>query len=320
MRLIDDLDRAEIGRPTVVTIGSYDGLHVGHRRLLSELIAHAHDTDRLSALVTFHPHPRAVLSPWLSPKVLTTPGEKAVLLAQWGLDILVLLRFSPELAQTPAPDFVRHLCQRLHMAELWVGENFALGRGREGDVAALRRMGALWGFTVRVIETVTVDGQSVSSTRVRELLATGQVAEARKLLGRPYSIAGEVVSGARRGRCLGYPTANLAVRPERAMPPDGVYAVRALVGEQRYPAVANIGERPSFNGEGHTVEVHILDYEGDLYGQDLVVEFMERLRPERRYEDICELIRQIGSDSENARQLLGAQKEEAREQQSSGIS
>ncbi|HOR00939.1 MAG TPA: bifunctional riboflavin kinase/FAD synthetase [Anaerolineae bacterium] len=320
MRLIDDLADARVERPTIVTIGSFDGLHIGHQRVIQQLIAHAREAGRLSAVVTFHPHPRAVLRPWLSPKVLTTPGEKAVVLAELGLDLLVLLSFSRDMAHTPAPDFVRTLCERLRMAELWVGPDFALGRGREGDVPALQAMGQHLGFEVKVLEPILADGRPISSTWVRELLATGQVGEARRLLGRPYSLAGEVVSGARRGRCLGFPTANLAVRPERALPPDGVYAVYAIVGKHRLPAVANVGERPSFNTGQHAIEVHILDYAGNLYGRDLVIEFISRLRPEQRFDDVCKLIEQISHDVERARSIFAAEAEEAREHDGQRIS
>ncbi len=306
MRLIDDLARAQVDRPTVVTIGAFDGLHIGHQRLIQELVAHARETGNLSAVVTFHPHPRSVLRPWLGPKVLTTPGEKAALLEQLGLDVLVLLSFTRVMADTPAADFVRMLCDRLHMAELWVGKGFALGRGREGKEPALRRMGAEYGYQVRIIEPTALDSQVVSSTWVRELLATGQVAEARRLLGRPYTLAGEVVTGARRGRCLGFPTANLAVRPERAVPANGVYAAYAAVDGEHWPAVVNIGERPSFNTGRTAIEVHVIGYQGDLYGQDLLVGFVERLRPERRFEDICKLVEQITRDVEQARRLLSA--------------
>ncbi len=314
MQLIDDLITASVERPTVVAIGAFDGLHIGHQRIIAQLIAHARETSRLSAVVTFHPHPRSVLSPWLSPKVLTTPGDKAALLARMGVDILVLLRFTPELARTSAGEFVHMLCERLHMAELWVGRDFALGRGREGNVPALRAMGERLGFEVHTFDPVVIDGRPVSSTWVRELLATGQVDDARRLLGRPYSLAGEVVGGARRGRCLGFPTANLAVRPERALPPDGVYAVYAIVDKRRLPAVANVGERPSFNTGQHAIEVHILDYTGDLYGRDLVIEFVSRLRPERRFDDVCELVTQIGRDVERARGLFAAEVEEEAQQ------
>jgi len=320
MELIDDLASAHVERPTVVTVGAFDGLHVGHQHIIKQLIHHARETRRLSAVVTFHPHPRAVLRPWLSPKVLTTPGEKAVLLAQMGLDILVLVSFTPELAHTPAGEFVRLLRERLRMEELWVGHDFALGRGREGNVPALQAMGERLGFVVKVLEPVTIDGRPVSSTEVRELLATGQVDEARRLLGRPYSVAGEVVSGARRGRCLGFPTANLAVRPERALPPDGVYAVYALIGTERLPAVANIGERPSFNTGQHAIEVHILDYSGDLYGHDLAIEFVRRLRAEQRFSDVCELIEQISRDVEEARRIFRLEQEKAPEENEQRVS
>ena len=314
MRLIDDLASAQVDSPTIATIGAFDGLHIGHQYLIRELVKHARETASLSVVVTFHPHPRSVLRPWLGPKVLTTPGEKAVLLAQMGLDILVLLRFTVEVARTPAKEFVRMLHERLHMAELWVGEGFALGHRRQGNVPALRKMGAEWGFQVRVVKPVALGGEEVSSTRVRELLSAGRVSEARHLLGRPYSLAGEVVAGARRGHCLGYPTANLAVRPERAVPPDGVYAAYAVIGEERWPAVANVGERPSFNTGQRAIEVHIIGYRGDLYGRDLVVEFIKRLRPERRFEDICELVQQIGHDIEQAQRLFDAEEVRAREQ------
>jgi riboflavin kinase/FMN adenylyltransferase len=320
MRVIDDLANAQVEQPTVVTVGAFDGLHIGHQHIIKELIRHARETGRLSAVVTFHPHPRAVLRPWLSPKVLTTPGEKAVLLAQMGLDILVLVSFTPEVARMPAREFVRLLRERLRMEELWVGRDFALGRGREGNVPALQAMGEQLGFHVQVFEPVTVDGRPVSSTEVRELLATGQVDEARRLLGRPYSLAGEVVSGARRGRCLGFPTANLAVRPERALPPDGVYAVYALVGNERLPAVANIGERPSFNTGQHAIEVHILDYSGDLYGRDLAIEFIRRLRAEQRFSDVCQLVAQISNDIEQARQIFSLEEERAPQQNGQRIS
>jgi len=347
--VIDDLANAQVEQPTVVTVGAFDGLHIGHQHIIKELIRHARETGRLSAVVTFHPHPRAVLRPWLSPKVLTTPGEKAVLLAQMGLDILVLVSFTPEVARMPAREFVRLLRERLRMEELWVGRDFALGRGREGNVPALQAMGEQLGFHVQVFEPVTVDGRPVSSTEVRELLATGQVDEARRLLGRPYSLAGEVVSGARRGRCLGFPTANLAVRPERALPPDGVYgarrgrclgfptanlavrperalppdgvyAVYALVGNERLPAVANIGERPSFNTGQHAIEVHILDYSGDLYGRDLAIEFIRRLRAEQRFSDVCQLVAQISNDIEQARQIFSLEEERAPQQNGQRIS
>ncbi|MDI7275547.1 MAG: bifunctional riboflavin kinase/FAD synthetase [Anaerolineae bacterium] len=320
MQVIDDLATARVERPTVVTIGAFDGVHIGHQQLVRELVQHARQAGKLSAVVTFHPHPRAVLRPWLGPKVLTTPGEKAVLFAQMGLDILVLLRFSQEMAQTTAADFVAMLHERLRMDELWVGEDFALGRGREGNVPALRRMGAEQGFQVRVITPISMDGQVISSTWVRELLAQGQVDEARRLLGRPYSLAGEVVLGARRGRCLGFPTANLAVRQERAVPPDGVYAVYALIGEERWPAVANVGERPSFNSGVWAIEVHIIGYDGDLYGRDLVIEFVKRLRAERRFTDICELVGQIGRDVEEAKRLFAAEAVDTREEHGERVS
>lgn len=307
MLLIDDLEQANLNQDTVITIGAFDGVHTGHQFLIGNLIERARETGRLAALVTFHPHPAALLNPSVPLRYLTTQGEKVALLERLALDVVAILPFDRKMAQMPAEEFVGMLVGRLHMRELWVGQDFALGRGREGDADALTEMGQRFGFTTRVVPPLVVDGEPVSSTRIRALLRRGKVREATKLLGRYPSLVGEVVPGARRGRLLGYPTANLEVREERAVPRDGVYAVFVFLGNERHFGVSNIGVRPSFDNGARTVETYILDFDRDIYDYDLMVEFVERLRSERRFSDVDDLKAQIRSDVEKARRILEAE-------------
>jgi len=309
MEIIDALSSANLNSDTILTVGAFDGVHRGHQHLIQQMVEEARQTKRLAGLITFHPHPGAVLSPYNPTRYLSTPGEKAALLERLGLDILAILPFDQEMAQTSAQDFIAQVRRHLHIAELWVGADFALGRGREGDVEALRAMGQELGFTVRVIEPLTWQGQIISSTRIRSLILKGKVRQAAQLLGRYPSLAGEVVRGSQRGHCLGFPTANLEVRKERVVPADGIYAIYAGLGEERHQGVANVGVRPSFEASGQrTVEVHILDFEEVIYGCDLVVEFVERLRDERRFADVEELKAQIERDIAKARRILVEEK------------
>jgi riboflavin kinase/FMN adenylyltransferase len=309
MEVIDDLASVNLDDDTIITVGAFDGVHRGHQHLIQQMVEEAQQTKRLAGLITFHPHPSAVLSPYSPTRYLSTPGEKAALLEKLGLDILAILSFDQEMAQTSAQDFIAQVRRHLHIVELWVGEDFALGRGREGDIEALQAMGQESGFSVRVIKPLTWQGQIISSTRIRSLLLKGKVRQAAQLLGRYPSLAGEVVRGSQRGHCLGFPTANLEVRKERVVPADGIYAVYARLGEERRQGVANIGVRPSFEiGGQRMVEVHILDFEEAIYGCDLVVEFVERLRDERRFADVEELKAQIERDIAQARRILGEEK------------
>jgi len=305
MEIIDNLSKVNLNSETVITVGAFDGVHRGHQHLIQQMVEEARQTRRLAGLITFYPHPDAVLSPYNPTLYLSTPGEKAAILEKLGLDILAILPFDQKMAQTPARDFIDLLHRHLHMAELWVGADFALGRGREGDVETLRALGQELGFIVRAVEPLRWQGQVISSTRIRSLILKGRMRQAAQLLGRYPSLAGEVVRGSQRGHCLGFPTANLEVRKERVVPADGVYAVYARLGEERYQGVANVGVRPSFEiGGQRIVEVHILDFNEDIYGCDLVVEFVERLREERRYANVEELRAQIERDVEEARRIL----------------
>jgi riboflavin kinase/FMN adenylyltransferase len=308
MQIIDDLSQVHLHKDTILTIGAFDGVHRGHQHLIGQLLKKARHTHRLAGLITFHPHPNAVLSPRNPTRYITTPGEKAALLERLGLDIVAILPFNQEMAQTSARRFIEMVSRQLRMRELWVGKNFALGCGREGTPDVLRTLGQEMGFLVETIPPIVWKGEVISSTRIRSLLFRGQVREATELLGRYPSLAGEVVRGAQRGRCLGFPTANLEVRAERAVPANGIYAVYAVLGEERYQGVANVGVRPSFDNGERTVETYMLDFEADIYGCDLVVEFVQRLRPEKRFTEIQDLITQIERDIVEARRILAVEK------------
>lgn len=289
---------------SLLTVGAFDGIHLGHQTLIRHLVARAREEGRLAGLVTFYPHPAAVLRPQRPPMYLTTPGEKAALLEPLGLDWVVVASFTEDLAATSPRDFVRTLYERVRMRGLWVGPDFALGRGRSGDLPALKRLAQEMGFEVHDLPYVTEGGDKVSSSHLRVLVQRGHVEEAMRLLGRPYSVAGEVVRGAQRGRCLGYPTANVAVHQERVVPANGIYATLARLGQECFPSVTSIGVRPTFDNGERSVEAYLIDYAGDLYGRDLVIEFVARLRPERRFADVKDLVAQIERDVAASREAL----------------
>jgi riboflavin kinase / FMN adenylyltransferase len=255
-------------------------------------------------VLTFDPHPRAVLYPEESPGYLSTLDERIVLLRDLGPDLVVVIPFDTKLAAMPAQHFVGALVDRLRMVELWVGEGFSLGRDREGTPVRLAELANTLGYTLRTVGPVYDDGSPISSTRIRELIRKGDVAAANHLLGRCYRLSGAVVSGDRRGRSLGFPTANLRPDPMRVLPADGVYAAWAAWGGTCRAAVLNIGHRPSFEGREYMLEVHVLDYEGSLYGKSLDLHLVQHLRPELRFADVKELISQIACDVDAARRLL----------------
>ena len=307
MRFYDNLTSINLTQDTVLTVGAFDGVHRGHQHLIGQMIAEARRTGRLAGLLTFHPHPAAVLAQRTAPKYLTTPGQKAVLLESLGLDVLVILPFDTMMADTPAVEFIEGISRPLHMRELWVGEDFALGRDRDGNITALHEMAERLGFSVRAVQPYILDGQIVSSTRIRQLLGEGEVAEAARLLNRYHSLAGEVVHGAGRGHRFGIPTANLQVRANRAVPMNGIYAVWAVLGDERHRGVANIGRRPSFDNGERTIEVHLLDFHEDIYGCDLLIEFVQWLRPEVRFANVEALYGQIDQDIEKANLVLSSE-------------
>jgi riboflavin kinase/FMN adenylyltransferase len=309
LRHIRNLAEANLSRESVVTIGAFDGVHRGHQYLVGQLVEHACQTGRVPVVLTFFPLPKIVLSGPQPGLYLTLPDEKAALLGELGVELVVTHPFNEQVRHIHAADFVAALSDHLKMAALWVGEDFAMGYRREGDVAFLRRQAAVRGFTLRVVDLMDAGGERVSSSRVRAALADGDVAEAARLLGRPYRVAGEVVQGAGRGQTIGIPTANLSLDMRKAIPRVGVYAAHATPGGggQAYPAVVNVGVRPTFDGSNTlTVEAHLLDFDGDLYGQTLSLDFVARLRDEKKFEGVDALAAQIRADVERGRRILAA--------------
>jgi riboflavin kinase/FMN adenylyltransferase len=304
MDIIRDLTTVHLARLTVLTIGSFDGIHRGHQHLIAQVITRAKEIDAASALVTLHPHPKVVLRSTSPLQYLSTIEERIDWLAPLGLDYTVVFPFSLEASQMRAREFVQLLIDHLNMREIFCGPNFALGYKREGTVEFLRTLGAEKGFGVHVVEPKDFDGQIISSTRIRELIADGQLAEATRLLGRYPSVRGRVIKGNQRGRQLGFPTANLAIAERRLIPANGIYAVRIKIGGTWHGGAANIGVRPTFDNGARLVEVFVLDFDGDLYDQIVEVQFIKRLREERKYDTLDALIAQMHRDVAETRRVL----------------
>lgn len=304
MEIIRDPVAVYLLRPTVLTIGSFDGIHRGHQHLIGQLVARAREIGAASALVTLHPHPKIVLRPDSQLQYLSTIDERLDLLAPLGLDYAVVFPFSLETTQIRARDFVQLLIDHLHLKEIFCAADFALGYKREGNVEFLRALGQEKGFQVTVVEPQRFDGEVVSSTRIREIIGQGNLEEAARFLGRFPSVRGRVVRGDQRGRLLGFPTANLAVGERRLIPADGIYAVRVRIGGAWNGGAASIGVRPTFGGHSRLLEVYVLDFAGDLYDQVIEVQFIQRLREERKFESAEALTAQMKQDVEQTRQAL----------------
>jgi riboflavin kinase / FMN adenylyltransferase len=287
------------------TIGTFDGVHRGHLALLKPLIAGARAAGAASVLVTFEPHPRCVLDPDQCPPNLTTLDEKTWLLDQLGLDHLLVIPFTPQVAALSAGAFMQRLLRGMELRHIVVGENHRFGHGQRGDSAFLRRLGARHGFTVEVAPMVLRGRAPISSSRIRRLVLLGQVRAAAQLLGRDYLIRSTVEHGVKRGRQLGFPTANLRIGPNKLLPATGIYAVRVDIADVTFAGALSLGFRPTFGGNTLTVEVFVLDFEGDLYDKLLTVWFVQRLRAEKRFASVPALQQQIGRDVENARRVLG---------------
>jgi riboflavin kinase/FMN adenylyltransferase len=297
----------------VLTIGNFDGLHVGHRSIMRTVIERARSVGGEAAVFTFEPHPRKLLYPDRAPRLLTTLEQKLELLEEIGVDLVIVEPFTRELATLPAERFVREVVfERLGPVEVYVGYDFRYGKDRKGSMRTLTELGPHLGFAVTIIPEVMVGSRDVNSTRIRELLAEGKVEEAAVLLDRPYCIRGTVVEGDRRGVTIGFPTANLAPENE-ILPARGVYAghVRFLdegapPRESVHRAVTNVGRRPTFKeGDAIVAEAHLLDFDARVYGRRVELSFAHHLRPERRFPGLRELKTQIAADVESARKLLG---------------
>ncbi|HUT73807.1 MAG TPA: bifunctional riboflavin kinase/FAD synthetase [Armatimonadota bacterium] len=315
MEVVRDIERLE-PPAAAVAVGVFDGVHLGHQAVLREAVTRAAGLGAQAAALTFDPHPQQVLRPRQAPRLLTTIAERAALIADSGINMLIVARFDHSFAaQTPEEFVHRVLLERLGARCVIAGEGFVFGRGARGNIHTLTELGRRLGFCAAAVERVTVDGMTVSSTAVRQLISAGNIERATSLLGHCYTIGGVVVRGRQRGRAIGTPTANLCVEQSKLLPPDGVYAVRArLRGEEgARPAVANIGTRPTFAGAtgegapgGRCIEAHMFDSPtpGELYGHALTLEVVSRLRDERAFPSAPELSAQIQQDIACARAIL----------------
>ncbi len=288
----------------VLTLGNFDGVHLGHQAIFEKVIERSRAIGGTSVAFTFEPHPLKVLTPERSPRLLNTFHGKMRLLELAGLDVVICAKFTRTFADQNPEDFAREVLHKtIGVREVYVGYDYAFGRGREGSIDSLKRMGKTYGFEVGVIEPVRIDTIVVSSSVLRDLISNGKIEEASKLLGRPYSIEGEVIHGAHRGRMIGFPTANLHTANE-VLPAFGVYAVHAGVGGRRFQGVASIGIRPTFDAGPVSIEVYLFGFEGELYGQQMELQFVKRLRGEEKFSDVDSLVRQIRKDVNEAMQVL----------------
>lgn len=287
------------------TIGSFDGVHRGHQALIQQLVQSAHIAKKLAVVVTFYPHPVVVLRNIDTPYYLTSPEERAELLGNLGVDYVVTLPFSLQLSRLDAYQFMKLLTDHLGLRKLYTGNDFALGHNREGNVERLRKIGGELGYDIEVIPPLDTGGEIVSSSKIRALIGSGEVDRAARLLGRLYSLSGRVVHGDGRGHVLGIPTSNLEVQPQRILPANGVYACWAIVNEQRVPAVTNVGMRPTFEKEPThpRVEAHLMDFREQLYGREIELKFIARIRPEKRFATVDDLLNQIQQDIQMAREV-----------------
>ncbi|MCH8207009.1 MAG: bifunctional riboflavin kinase/FAD synthetase [Chloroflexi bacterium] len=306
MRIDGELAEVSPNRDSALTLGVFDGVHRGHQHLIRATVKEARKSGLLALVATFKNHPRSILQPGFRPSYITGLDGRISLMGALGVDRVVPITFDLELSELGARDFVALLQRRLRMQALVVGPDFALGRKREGDIATLTSLGSEMGFSLVVAELLEDDGRPVRSTVVRQALAEGDLKLVQTLLGRPFVLEGAVETGAGRGKVLGFPTANLRIAPDRALPGDGIYATWALVGERRHMAATSVGTRPTFGETDRTVEAFLLDFDGDLYGSEVRLEFVQRLRDDVKYDSAETLKDQIGRDVDETRRILGA--------------
>lgn len=289
---------------TFITMGVFDGVHAGHRYLLKKLQQRAAEKNLLSGVVTFNPHPQSVLHPHNELPWLTSLEDRVGVFQELGVNIVAVLTFTPKVAQLSAQEFISLVKKHLNMRGIMVGPDFALGQGKEGNINLLRALGREMEFSVEVIPPFTINGEVVSSTLIRQALGQGDMRKVERLMGRYFYLGGKVITSGKRGRVLGFPTANLNIKPQQALPGNGIYATIAHVDGKQFPSATNIGIRPTF-GEGEkTVETHLLNYKGDLYGKDMRVEFVRKLRDEQRFPSSEELKAQIEKDVREIEAIL----------------
>jgi len=296
MPVEEELARLSPEKDTLLTIGVFDGVHLGHKYLISQLKEYARRQNLLAVVVTFRRHPQEVLSPQTKLPFLTDLDERTNLLKNEGVDTIITLPFTREFAQLSAREFVSLLKKYLRMRGIVIGPDFALGRNREGNANTLRTLGQDMNFSVTVVPPVVINDEVASSTAIRKALADGDMKKVHQLIGRSFSLHGRVITGAGRGVELGFRTTNLDIDPEQALPADGVYATWAYVDDRAYQSMTNIGKCPTFGYNERTVEVYILNYDSDLYGRELKIDIIERLRDEKQFDNVEELKKQITED------------------------
>lgn len=289
---------------SVLTIGNFDGVHLGHKKILDRVVLLARKNSVPAVVYTFKPHPVSVLNPQRAPKLITSFDHKMKILEGLGIDMVVIAEFDRKYAKKSAEEFLKdEITKKIGPSKILIGQNFCFGRDREGTVDTLLRMGKKLGFEVEAISPVVLDGIPVSSTNIRRYIERGDMETAAKLLGRRFSISGKVISGHHRGKELGFPTANMHP-PQGIYPPHGVYAVLAELEGREYPAVTNIGTNPTFEDGATTLETYILDFQGDLYNKELTLRFIRRLRDEKKFSSSADLVDQIEKDVRETRRLL----------------
>ena len=307
MQVERELARQSPEKDTLLTVGVFDGVHLGHQYLISQLTKHAREQNLLSGVVTFRQHPQEIMSPQTGLPFLTDLDQRINLLKNEGVEAIFALSFTTELSRLSAREFVSLLKRYLRMRGLVIGHDFALGQNREGNETVLRKLGKEMDFSVKVVRAKLVNGELVSSTAIRKALANGDMKRVHRLIGRNFSFGGGVVTGAHRGKELGFPTANIEVNPGQALPPDGVYATWAYIDGEAYPSMTNIGQRPTFGNNKRAVEVYVLDYQSNLYGHELRIDLIDRLRDEKKFNSVQELKDQIAEDIKRGRAILSRQ-------------
>ena len=305
MQVYHQIDDAGLSpAASVVTMGNFDGIHLGHQALVLRSLEEARRRNVASVVLTFDPHPLKVLAPTRAPRLILTPEDKIELLQDLGIEVVINQRFDASFASLDAEEFVRRfIVNRLKAKKIWVGRDLRFGHGRNGDVEQLVRWGEELGFEVGIVEPILVNGVRVSSSQIRQAIEAGRVDEARSLLGRYHFISGTVVEGNRRGRDLGYPTANIASCTE-VIPSDGIYATLFHIGQERWLSVSSIGVNPTFGAGPRTVESYILNFDRDIYGKKTKLAFVKKIREEKKFADAASLIAQIQEDVRSARAVF----------------
>lgn len=301
---VRDLSSFQPDRGIALTIGVFDGVHLGHQHLIREVVRRARAAGRQAAVITFYPHPRLVLQPDMEPAYLTSLDDRVRLISALGVDLVATIRFTKDLAQLTPAEFLDLVTSHLKLEELVIGHDFALGKNRTGTLGNLQQLGRDRGFAVHGVGPFHVAGLTVSSTLIRQAIHHGDMEAAARYLGRYVAIEGEVIQGDQRGRTIGFPTANLTLPPKRIQPKTGIYVTETVVAGRTHGSVTNVGYRPTVNNRGFLIEANIFDFSGDLYGQTIRVDLIHRLRGEEKFNSLAELTAAIARDADQAREFL----------------